>query len=61
MLPQDRRVLLTVPEAAGLLRISRAKIYELLMSGQLRSVRIGSRRLVPVDAVTEFIGACADA
>ena len=42
------KILLTVPEAAAALAISRSKLYELLAAGSIGSVRInGSRR--PVD------------
>ncbi|MBO2531093.1 MAG: hypothetical protein CW348_14800 [Thermobifida sp.] len=38
------RLLLTVPEAARVLAISRSKLYELLASGAVRSLRIGGSR-----------------
>ena len=42
------RLLLTVPEAAEALAISRSKLYELLASGAIASIRIdGSRRIPP--------------
>lgn len=47
-------VLLTVEEAAAALRIGRTKVYELLKDGDLRSVTIGRRRLVPVLEVQRF-------
>ena len=34
------RLLLTVPEAAAALAISRSKLYELIAAGLVRSVRI---------------------
>ena len=51
-LPQDVSgdfQLLTVGEAADSLRLSVRSVYRLLSSGELRSVRIGSRRFVPVE------------
>jgi excisionase family DNA binding protein len=36
----------SVDEAGEMIGISRRKLYELLLSGQLASVKIGSRRLV---------------
>lgn len=39
---------LTVDELAGRWRCSRAKIYRLMKSGQVRYMTVGSRRLVPV-------------
>jgi excisionase family DNA binding protein len=48
-------VLYRVDEAAEALRLSRSSIYELIRSGQLRTVKHGARRLVPVDALGEFV------
>lgn len=45
----------TVEEAAARLRICRAMGYRLIKSGQLRTVKIGRRRLVPDSAIVEFI------
>ena len=42
------RMLLRVPEVAAQLCVSRGKVYELIRSGRLRSVKAGRRRLVPV-------------
>jgi excisionase family DNA binding protein len=44
-----------VEEAAQALRLSRSVIYELIRSGQLRTVKQGSRRLVPVVALQEYL------
>lgn len=50
-------VLYRVDEAAQALRLSRSSVYELIRSGQLRSIKHGARRLVPVDALSEFVQA----
>lgn len=47
--------LLTVLETCAALRVSRWTVYRLIQQKQLRTIKIGSRRLVPVDAVAEFI------
>ena len=39
-------LLLTVPEAAESLRMSRTKLYELLCSGELKSIKIGGLRRI---------------
>jgi excisionase family DNA binding protein len=52
--PADR-LTCTVEEAAALLGISRAKAYQCVREGQLRSVHIGRRILVPKDAITELL------
>lgn len=51
---QPTSVLLSVEEAAAALRIGRTKVYELLKEGDLRSVTIGRRRLIPVREVQRF-------
>jgi excisionase family DNA binding protein len=51
----DRSELLTVPEAADRLRISKWMIYNLIRSRALRTVKIGDRRLVPVRALQSFL------
>ena len=53
----DRSELLTVPEAAERLRISKWMLYNLIRSRRLRTVKIGSRRLVRVSAITEYLAA----
>ena len=44
-----------VDEAAEAVRLSRSQIYELIRSGQLRTIKLGRRRLVPVQALTDYI------
>ncbi|MBO0811422.1 MAG: helix-turn-helix domain-containing protein [Microlunatus sp.] len=48
-------VLYSVPEAAEALRLGKTEIYELIRSRRLRTVKIGRRRLVPVDALGEYV------
>ncbi|WP_250907086.1 excisionase family DNA-binding protein [Nonomuraea sp. NEAU-A123] len=48
-------LLLRPEEAADYLGIGRTKAYELIRSGALRSVRIGTLRRVPATALTEFV------
>lgn len=48
-------VLYRVDEAAGALRLSRSVLYELIRSGRLRTVKVGRRRLVPVNALAECV------
>lgn len=50
-------VLYNVDEAAEALRLSRVVLYELIRSGQLRTVKVGRRRLVPVEALSELVAA----
>lgn len=47
--------LLSVDEAAAMLGIGRSVTYGAIGARTLRSVKVGRRRLVPADAVREFI------
>lgn len=49
------KLLLTPSEAAKVLGIGRSKTYQLLQSGQLQSVHIGSCRRIPLEAVHNFL------
>jgi excisionase family DNA binding protein len=49
------RLLLTVPEAAEALAISRSKLYELIAAGLVRSVRIDGSRRVPVEVLETYV------
>jgi excisionase family DNA binding protein len=52
----DVPVLLIRPEdAATALGIGRTKVYELMRSGALRSVKIGGLRRIPAGALAEFV------
>ena len=54
------KILLTIPEAATALAISRSKLYELLAAGLVRSVRIDGSRRVPVEALEAYVGSLLD-
>lgn len=49
------RVLYRVEEAAELLSVSRNRIYELIRSNQLRTVRVGGSRRVPARSLDEYV------
>ena len=57
-LETDEKLLLTVVEAAHRLGIGRTLMYELLGSGQIRSVHVGRLHKVPVDALARFVERC---
>lgn len=44
-----------VPEAAQQIGVSRDKTFQLIASGELRSFRVGRRRLVSAEAIRDFI------
>jgi excisionase family DNA binding protein len=47
--------LLSIIRVAEALGISRSKAYDLMADGQLKFVKIGRRRLVPREAIDEFV------
>lgn len=47
--------LLTVQEAADRLRVSRWSLYNLIRANQLRTVKIGRRRLITPAALAECV------
>ena len=53
--PAMTRLLLTVPEAAEALAISRSKLYELMASGAVASIRIDGSRRIPLTALEDYI------
>lgn len=48
-------LLLRVDEAAEALALSRTKVYELMASGELESVKLGRSRRVPTAALADFL------
>jgi excisionase family DNA binding protein len=51
----DDQLLVTPEEAARRLSVGRTTIYELMSSGELRSVNIGRCRRVPVSSLSSFV------
>lgn len=49
------KLLYGVTEAAELTGIGRSKLYEELTAGRIRSVKLGTRRLIPREALEEFV------
>jgi excisionase family DNA binding protein len=49
------RLLFTVEQCAEALGIGRTKAYELVLKGEISSVKVGRRRLVPRWALEKFI------
>ncbi|MFJ1879702.1 helix-turn-helix domain-containing protein [Streptomyces sp. NPDC088137] len=54
VLPTTHRAL-TVPEVMDALALSRFKVYDLIRSRQLQSIKIGRSRRVPAEALRLFI------
>jgi excisionase family DNA binding protein len=47
--------LLTVPEVMSRLRLSRAKVYDLIRSRDLETITIGRCRRIPSEALTDYV------
>ena len=47
--------LLAIKQAIAELGISRTALYELIKDGKLKTVNIGRRRLVPVEAIEKLV------
>lgn len=53
-------VLLKIPEVMARLAISQTKIYELMSSGELRSVKVGRSRRVSIEELERFVAELDD-
>jgi excisionase family DNA binding protein len=51
----DNSMLLTVPQVAERLHVSRWTIYQLIHRNKLKTIKLGSARRVPLTAVTECL------
>jgi excisionase family DNA binding protein len=51
----------SVAEARTMTRLGATKIYEMIGTGELQSVKIGRRRLIRVDSIRQITGALATA
>ena len=49
------QLLLTPEEAFEVIRVKRAKGFQMLMSGELPSIRIGRLRRIPLAALREWV------
>ena len=49
------KVLLTIEEAADLLSLGLSSVYALVLNKQLRSIKVGRSRRVPLIALHQFV------
>ncbi|MCP5039813.1 MAG: helix-turn-helix domain-containing protein [bacterium] len=56
----DERLTLTVSEAASLLGIARATAYECIRTGEIPSITLGRRILVPRGALERLLAAAQE-
>jgi excisionase family DNA binding protein len=53
--PEVRKLALSVEEAADCMSLAERAVWDLVGTGQLRSLKVGRRRIVPVSAIEEFL------
>ena len=53
---EDLPLLITVPKLAQVLRVGKNKAYELVNSGAIKGIKIGTQIKVPKRSVVEFMG-----
>ena len=53
--PEPGKALYRIPEAMRLLSLSRSVIYNQIRAGRLRSVKEGTARLIPADAIADYV------
>lgn len=51
----NEHLLLRVERAAAFCDMGRSKFWELVMSGEIRSVKIGRSRRIPADALKDWV------
>jgi len=49
------KLLLTIPEVAGRLGLGRSLVYELVMRGDIPSLKLGRARRIPLAALEQFV------
>ena len=54
---QKERLLLPIAEAQWQVGLGRSKFYEYVLSGQIETVKVGRRTLVPQDSLRAFVHA----
>lgn len=54
------KILLRVEEVARMLDIGRCRVFDLISSGDLVSVKIGASRRIPEQAVREYVARLVD-
>lgn len=52
----EKQLAVGIVEAGQLLSLSRSSIYNLIAQKKLRTIHVGSRRLIPMSAIRALIG-----
>ncbi len=59
MMAHTEPVVVTVASAASMLSIGRSRVYELIASGDLASVKLGASRRVTIKSIRQLLGRAA--
>jgi excisionase family DNA binding protein len=51
----DKPLLLDIDDVMAELSVGRSTVFGLISSGQLRSVKVGRRRLIPATSLLDFV------
>ena len=52
---ENERLTVSVPVAAAMVGIGRSTLYELVRSGDVRSVRLGKRIVIPITVIEALL------
>jgi excisionase family DNA binding protein len=55
--PEQRKLLLTIEEAAIVMSLGRTLVYELVRRNEITSIKVGRSRRIPVSALRKYISA----
>ena len=56
----DERLAYGIAEAARAVGVSRAHLYELIARGEVRSVKLGERRLIPTEELRRVLSTATE-
>ncbi len=51
----ENRLLVSVEEASAILSLGRSKVFELVAAGEIESLKVGRRRLIPRQALDAYV------
>lgn len=55
-----RPITVRIPEACRITGIGRSKIYELIQSGDIATIKVGTMTLIPVASIEAFLAAAGE-
>ena len=56
-LSSEKRILLAPEDAAQLMSVGRTYVYQMMAAGELRSLKMGRLRRIPLSEVERFVSA----